>query len=46
LRVIAVVGPLQHHFAGAHEAREVIDMAIGFVELAAARQPDHLFGAR
>lgn len=46
LRVVAVVGPLQHHFAGAHEARQVVDMAVGLVELAAARQPDHLLRAQ
>jgi len=46
LRVAAVVGPLHHHHAGADEAGQVVDMAVGFIELAAARQPDHLLGAQ
>ncbi|MCY1187714.1 hypothetical protein D9M73_287270 [compost metagenome] len=44
LRVVAIVGPLQHHFTGAHEARQVVDVAVGFVELAPPRQPDDLLG--
>ena len=44
LRVRTVVGPLLHHHTGADEAGQVIDMAVGFVELATTRQPDHLFG--
>ena len=45
LRVIAIVGPLQRHFTGAHEAGEIVDMAVGFVEFAAPWQPDDLLGA-
>ncbi len=46
LRVVAVVRPLHHHHTGTDEAGQVVDMTIGFVELAAARQPDHLLGAQ
>jgi hypothetical protein len=45
LRVGAIVAPCEHHDTGAHEAGEVVDVAVRLVVDDAAPEPDDALGA-
>jgi hypothetical protein len=40
LGVVVIVGPRERHDAGAHEAAEVVDVAVGLVGVHATAEPD------